>query len=255
MKQVLERVLQERQGRKLAVFLDYDGTLTPIVERPEDAVLAETTLRVLRSLARRCALAVVSGRDLADVRERVGLPGIFYAGSHGYDIEGPQVRHQHPRAQAAVPALQRAAEELAGETAGMGGVELERKRFALAVHYRRTPRDQLPALGAAVARTLARHEELRMTRGKKVFDLQPDIGWNKGRAVLWLLRALHLHGADVLPLYVGDDVTDEDAFRALRHRGIGIAVHEAPRRTAARFALRDPEQVRAFLAGLSRALP
>jgi len=254
MKAVLSEVLKASTGRRLAVFLDYDGTLTPIVERPEDAVLARETRAVLRSLARRCPLAVVSGRDLPDVRGRVGVPALHYAGSHGFDIEGPGVRHQHPRAQAAAAALHAAAEEIAGDTTGIAGVQLEPKRFALAVHYRRAREADLPAVRAAVERARERHPELRVSGGKKVLELQPDIVWDKGRAVLWLLRALHLDGRDVLPLYIGDDLTDEDAFRALAGRGIGIAVQEERRPSAARFVLRDPGEVRAFLAGLSRAI-
>lgn len=255
MKAVLDRVVKKSAGRRVVVFLDYDGTLTPIVERPEDAVLPEKARALLRSLARRCPLAVVSGRDLADVRTRVGLAGLIYAGSHGFDIEGPGIRHQHPRAQAAVGALQAAAAEIAAATAGIEGVQLEPKRFALAVHHRRTPAAEVAAVRAVVEAALARHAELRVNEGKMVFDLQPDIGWDKGRAVLWLLRALHLDRSDVLPVYIGDDLTDEDAFRALADRGIGIVVQASRRPSAARFVVRDVAQVRALLAGLARALP
>jgi trehalose-phosphatase len=255
MKAVLARVLRERAGRSLAVLLDYDGTLTPIVERPEAAVLAAATRSVLRSLARRCVLAVVSGRDLEDVRARVGVRGLAYAGSHGFDIAGPGLRHQHPGAHAGASRLPGVARAIARATVAIEGVRLEPKRFALAVHYRRARQADVPKVRAAVERALARYPGLRMARGKKVFDLQPDIAWDKGRAVLWLLRTLRLERDNVLPLYIGDDLTDEDAFRALARRGIGIAVQEARRRTAARFTLRDPDEVRAFLAGLARALP
>jgi len=98
------------------------------------------------------------------------------------------------------------------------------------------------------ARALARHPALRMTEGKKVWELQPDVDWDKGRAVLWLIETLKLE--DALPVYIGDDVTDEDAFRALEHRGVGIAVQDAAQPTAATLTLRDPDEVRDFLAGL-----
>lgn len=251
---MLRDVLRESAGRGLAVFLDYDGTLTPIVERPEAAVLNEDVRAVLRALARRCPLAVVSGRDLSDVRGRVGIPELYYAGSHGFDIEGPGVRHEHPLALAGAESLHDAAERITRDTLGIEGVQLEVKRFAVAVHYRRVREIEVPAVRTAVERALARHSGLRLTEGKKVLDLQPDIAWDKGRAILWLLQALQLDRKNVVPLYIGDDLTDEDAFRVLRHRGLGIAVQEHPRRTAARFTLRNPDEVQGFLSGLVRAI-
>jgi trehalose-phosphatase len=100
-----------------------------------------------------------------------------------------------------------------------------------------------------VDHALARHPGLRKTPGKMVFELQPDVDWGKGCAVLWLIEALGLQ--DALPLYIADDVTDEDAFRALEGRGVGIAVLDAPRATAARYALPDTDAVREFLAALA----
>jgi len=251
---VLDEVLRRSAGRGLAVFLDYDGTLTPIVERPEAAVLGEDTRTVLRALARRCPLAVISGRDLADVRSRVGIPELYYAGSHGFDIEGPGLRHEHPLAHAGALKLRDAAQEITRDTLGIDGVQLELKRFAFAVHYRRVREADVAAVRGAVERALARRSGLRLSEGKKVLDLQPDIPWDKGRAVLWLLQALRLDRKEVLPLYIGDDLTDEDAFRALARRGIGIAVQEEHRRTAARYTLRNPAEVQTFLARLSRTI-
>jgi trehalose-phosphatase len=236
-------------GRKLALFLDYDGTLTPIVERPEAAVLDDATRDVLRRVAARHTVAIVSGRNLDDVRERVGLADLTYAGCHGFDIEGPAGSRVHEAAAAAVPQLAAAADEVAHDTQGLPGVQLERKRFTLAVHYRRAREADVRAVREAVERAQARHPALRVTSGKKVFELQPDVDWDKGRAVLWLIESLALQ--DALPVYIGDDVTDEDAFRALAHRGVGIAVHDGPQATAAQYTLRDTDEVRALLAGLA----
>jgi alpha,alpha-trehalase len=245
------QLLREAAGRRLALFLDNDGTLTPIVARPEEAVLAGPLREALRAAARRHPVAVVSGRDLEDVRARVGLHALTYAGSHGFDIEGPGVRYVHDAARAASAPLAAAADDLERETADLPGVQIERKRFALSVHFRRAREADLPAIEAAVQRARARHAGLRLTGGKKILELRPDTDWDKGRAVLWLLEALKLE--DALPVYVGDDVTDEDAFRALAGRGIGIAVQDTPRPTAATHALRDPDEVRALLAGLAGA--
>ena len=242
-----QTLLAEAGGRGLALFLDYDGTLTPIVERPEDAVLDERTRDAVRLLASRHAVAVVSGRDLEDLRMRVGIEGLAYAGSHGFDIEGPGVR----RVQEASPALQAAAAELEHETAALPGVQVERKRFAVSLHYRRARAGDVPALDAAVERALARHAGLRRTGGKKIFELRPDVDWDKGHAVLWLIEALGLQAC--LPVYIGDDLTDEDAFRALEGKGVGVCVQAAPRPTAARYSLPDPAAVRELLAALAGA--
>jgi trehalose-phosphatase len=101
----------------------------------------------------------------------------------------------------------------------------------------------------------SRHRELRRMDGKKVYELLPDIDWNKGKAVLWLLETLGLEGRSALPIYIGDDRTDEDAFRALEKRGVGILVSEQPQVTAANYWLNNPEEVERFLGELIGRLP
>jgi len=246
-----ETLLREAAGRRLALFLDYDGTLTPIVEDPEDAVLADEARGVLRRLAARHPVAIVSGRDLEDVRARVGIESLTYAGCHGFEIAGPLASRVHGAAAAAAAQLAEAADLVAHDTRGLPGVQLERKRFTLAVHYRRVPEDKVKVVREAVARAQARHPALRVTSGKKVFELQPDVDWDKGHAVLWLIETLKLE--DALPVYIGDDVTDEDAFRALARRGVGIAVQEAPRPTAAAYSLTGPAEVLELLGALAEA--
>jgi len=236
-------------GRRIALFLDYDGTLTPIVERPERAMLSEPMRSAIRRAAERLTtLAVISGRDLPDVRGMVGLENLVYAGSHGYDIQGPGgLRMQQEAAQDCLPELDAAEQALRGRLADIKGCHVERKRFAIAVHYRQVDETDVPAIEGIVQDVQREHTGLRMRGGKKIFELQPDVEWDKGRAVLWLLGALELEGPDILPIYVGDDVTDEDAFEALQGRGIGICVDCENRDTLAEFSLTDPEQVREFL--------
>ena len=242
------------RGRRPAVFLDYDGTLTPIVDRPEEARLPEEVRALVARLAALCPLAVVSGRDLPDVRARVGLD-VYYAGSHGFDIAGPGgTLHTPPQAVAAEPVLGAVERELRAALAAIAGAHVERKRFSVATHYRLVRTAEVAAVERAVNAVRARHAGLRRGRGKKVIELLPDIGWDKGAAVLWLLGALDLDDAEGLPIYVGDDLTDERAFRALASRGLGILVRDKPRPTLARYRLRDPAEVRAFLATLAGLL-
>ena len=119
------------------LFLDYDGTLSPIVSDPAAATLVDGAAEALELVAAVCPVAILSGRDLADIRSRVGIPGIWYAGSHGFELTGPDgTYHQNEAAAAFIPLLERAAAELTNGLAGIPGVRVEHKRFAVAVHYR-----------------------------------------------------------------------------------------------------------------------
>ncbi|MCZ6489923.1 MAG: trehalose-phosphatase [Acidobacteria bacterium] len=251
----IEELKQRAQGKRFAVFLDYDGTLTPIVARPELAVLSDQTRKTVIELAGRCTVAVISGRDLRDVQKLIGIDGIFYAGSHGFDIEGPEGKVQGAQqGNDFLPALDRAEQELRDRLSRIAGSLIERKKFSIAIHYRQVQENEAGAVEEAVDKVLALHPELRKTYGKKVYELQPKIDWHKGKALLWLLEALHLPESEVLPMYIGDDVTDEDAFRALLDRGVGIVVRDTPRQTVARYALEDTDDVRRFLHALTSIL-
>jgi alpha,alpha-trehalase len=243
------------KGKCLAVFLDYDGTLTPIVERPDQALLSEEMRETLSRLASRCTVAVVSGRDLQDVCRLVDLDSVFCAGCHGFDIAGPEGRRLgYQEGVSYLPEIDRAERDLRRRLGQVTGVLIERKKFSVAVHYRLVREPDLDSVHQAVEQVLAAHPALRKLDGKKVHDIQPDIEWDKGKAVLWLLRALDLDGENVVPLYIGDDVTDYDAFRALKERGVGIMVGSRAASTGAQYALNDPGEVRSFLERLV-ALP
>ena len=239
------------EGRRLAVFLDYDGTLSPIVAHPSQAVLSDATRSQLARLAAVSPVAVISGRDRADVESMVGLAGICYAGSHGFDISCPDgVREEHGAEFR--PTLEAAADELEQRTATIDGSWVERKRYSVAIHFRQAEAEAGGMIRAAAKEVVAAHPELRLTGGKKIFELQPDIEWNKGLALLHLLRVMGLDGEAVTALYIGDDETDEDVFRILAEgRGIGIVVGTEHRATLASFALEDPDQVMEFLGRLA----
>src|SRR5258705_2085139 len=217
-----------RHGRRLAVFLDYDGTLTPIVSHPEKALLSDSMRQALQSLVLHSPVAILSGRYLDDVRQRVNIGAIVYAGSHGFDIAGPRgVRKEI--ATEFLPRLDMVEEELGKQLAEIAGARVERKRFSIAAHYRNANASEVPKVDRAVSEVGARHRELRKMDGKKGYELLPDIDWDKGKALLWLLENQGLERAKVRPIYIGDDRTDEDAFRALEKAGVGILVSEEPR--------------------------
>jgi trehalose 6-phosphate phosphatase len=243
----IDRLLPRGDPRPLRVFLDYDGTLTPIVSRPEDASLAATMRNRLKQVAERQMLAIVSGRGLDDLRGRIGLDGVVYAGSHGFEILHPDGTYdEHDAARAALPALESLAAHLEGEIGKLEGVQLERKRFGLAVHYRRARGDDVRLVEQAVADAHQRFGMLHVKAGKKVFEFVPGVDWHKGKALHWILERM---GADAsaLVLYLGDDVTDEDAFRAVEGVGVAIAVGDGPPQTAAHWRLADVDAVGRFL--------
>jgi trehalose-phosphatase len=244
--------VQEIAGpdRRLAIFLDYDGTLTPIVTQPEQAVLSDSMRITLHTLASKVPVAILSGRDLDNVRRRVDIDGIIYAGSHGFDIAGPHGLRKQIATEFS-PILDAVEKELREKFVDVPGALLERKRFSIAAHYRQADASDIIKVTQAVNGVIACHRELRKIAGKKVYELQPDIDWNKGKAVRWLLEALGLEQPEVLPLYIGDDLTDEDVFRALERRGVGIIVGEQSRPTAARYRLEGPTEVERFLRELS----
>lgn len=234
-----------------AIFLDYDGTLTPIVQDPAEAVLSAKTKEVIERLADHFTVAVISGRDADDVREMVGISELIYAGSHGLDIIGPgETYRDQTMGREFLPALDRAQERLAEVIGDIPGARVERKRFAIAVHYRGMDESYLNELEARVDDVVSAEPELRKTTGKKIFELRPDIDWDKGKALLSLMHRLYLDSSKAIPLYLGDDVTDEDAFRAIRNRGIGIYVGTADVETLARYCLQDTDEVTRFLADL-----
>jgi len=247
-----DEILNRLRERTPAIFLDYDGTLTPIVKDPEKATLSDKTKRVLKRLAEHYSVAIISGRDLDDVQNMVGVGDIAYAGSHGFDIAGPGGKYREQKTgKHFLPMLDGAGEELHKSLRDIPGARVERKRFAIAVHYRQVKNADVDILEHRFDDILSHYPELRKTAGKKVIELRPNIDWDKGKALLHLLDALYTDSSRVIPVYIGDDVTDQDAFRAISKRGIAIAVGSEMCQTAAHYMLRDPEEVVRFLQGLT----
>ena len=245
-----DEIAARLDGRRPALFLDYDGTLSPIAPRPELATLLEETRDVLCRLSVRFPVVIVSGRGREDVAALVGLDHLAYAGSHGFDIAGP--RSLRLEVGEGIPEkIEAAAERVRQDLLGIEGVLVEPKRFAVSVHFRLADEKDVPRIERAVDEAVAATPGLRKAHGKKLFELRPDLDWDKGQALLWLLGALDLDRPDVLPFYIGDDLTDEDAFQVVRDRGVGILVAEEPRETAARYGLRDTGEVREVLGRLA----
>ncbi len=234
-----------------ALFLDYDGTLTPIVQHPDLAVLSDDMRTALERLATRYPVAILSGRDLADVRRMVGIEGIVYAGSHGFDVDAPkELGGCVQRGLEAADDLAAASGALISAIAGIQGAWVERKTCVVTVHYRQTPSDQVPRIMAAFDEVASVFPGLRRTTGKMVLELQPNTDWDKGKTVVWLLERLEATAGTHVPVYVGDDVTDEDAFQAIAGYGIGVRVGDPHDVTAADYNLADTREVLEFFHAL-----
>ena len=243
-----DAIARKAEGKRIAIFLDYDGTLSPIVETPEQAIMAADMREAVVKLAECTPLGIISGRDLEDVRDKVKIDGIVYAGSHGFDITGPDgLKFENTVGEDFLPALDSAENALSEKIGAIEGLLLERKKFAIAIHYRRVAPENIERIEAAVDETTSDHHDLRKAYGKKIFELQPKADWHKGKALFSLMRTLNLARDDVLLVFIGDDATDEDAFRALQGRGVGIVVREKAYETAAAYSLKDPDEVREFL--------
>jgi alpha,alpha-trehalase len=242
--------------RRPAVLLDFDGTLSTIVDDPDAATLVDGAADALNALAAQCDVAILSGRDLADLAPRVGLPGIWYAGSHGFEITAADGSHHHNEtAEAAIDVLEHAAAELRSRFALLDGIHVEHKRYAVAVHYRQAAPGAVRDVTATV-HSVAQRCGLRVTNGRKVIELRPNILWDKGKALKWVVQRM-IKADPVLPIYIGDDLTDEDAFDAVRYDGVAIVIRhgeEGDRPSAAGFALDGPDRVREFIERLAQEI-
>ena len=237
-----------QQAQNLFLFLDYDGTLTPIVSRPELALCppeAKRHLEELRDLPR-VYLAIISGRSLDDLRAKVGVPGIIYVGNHGLEIENPGGRHKKILSSTRTRELKRITRNLRSSLEEIPGILFEEKGPILSVHYRNVPQKFFAQIRQALEEELLQWKDRWKTAsGKMVFEIRPKVDFHKGKAVGEILKTLPSPG--LLPLYLGDDQTDEDAFGALRGQGISVLIGPGRLPSKADFFLRNPDEVQEFL--------
>jgi len=247
---------QLRNARRILLVTDYDGTLTPIVERPELANLPDGTRQLLRSLARqrRFKLGVISGRALVDLKNKVNISGIIYAGNHGLEIEGQGVSFINPLAQEIRPFLRVIYRVLSIALGTIRGVLVEDKGLTLSVHYRLVAEGKSKEVKSIFERIAGGAQALgkiRINSGKKVYEVRPAVNWDKGKAVKLLMKKYGKGGrqSGLLPIYLGDDLTDEDGFAIIEKYGSGLSVFvgEANQDTEARYFLKSPAEVVKFL--------
>ena len=242
-------------GGCVLLMTDYDGTLTPIVGDPGEAWLPDGVRRDLQALAQsaQCRVALISGRDLEDLRARAPLAATIYAGCHGLEIAGPDFSFCHPEAEARRPMLEAVSRDLRARAPGIEGTRVEPKRLAVAVHYRHVPAAVRPELGEAIAGVVQRAGGgLSIVHGMKVVEILPEVGWDKGACAMWIHDwARRRLSAPLLTVYLGDDRTDEQAFEALA--GLGVTVRVGARRqgSLATYQFDDVARVHQLLAAMA----
>ncbi|XP_066351033.1 probable trehalose-phosphate phosphatase 6 isoform X2 [Miscanthus floridulus] len=258
---MFDQVVAASKGKQIVVFLDYDGTLSPIVDDPDAAYMSDTMRRAVRSVAKHFPTAIVSGRCRDKVFEFVKLAELYYAGSHGMDIKGPAKGSRHTKAAKAkgvlfqpasqfLPMIEQVHDSLVEKTKCIPGAKVENNKFCVSVHFRCVDEKSWSTLADMVKSVLKDYPKLKLTQGRMVFEVRPTIKWDKGKALEFLLESLGFADCtDVLPVYIGDDRTDEDAFKVLRKRGqgVGILVSKQPKDTSASYSLQEPAEVMEFL--------
>ena len=245
-----------QEAHHVLFLSDFDGTLAPIVERPEQALLAEPTREMLRTLncQKHFTVGIVSGRALTDLKAKVNLEGIIYAGNHGFEIEGPELSFINPIVNEIKPFFRILRQILVLTLSTIKGVLVEDKGMTLSVHYRQVEEIKVKDVEALVTRAVngpASHGLFKVTEGKKVYEVRPAVNWDKGKAIQLLMKKYGKGGRNsrLLPIYIGDDLTDEDAFRVIEKYGYGLSVRiGTPSLTsAARYFLNSPDEVNGFL--------
>ena len=250
------KTIQKKLKKPAILFLDFDGTLVPIVREPNRAVLSATTRQLLRSLSQQIPIVIISGRSLNDIKSRIRLSGLTYIGNHGFEIRGRSLKFRIRNAIRWRRWIRRLSRELKTIFSDMPGIQVEDKGYSLSVHYRQAQRGERQRAARMFSRKMRPYEDQKQVRiyhGKAVWEVRPPIEWHKGHAVIWVLKQPVFRGR--WPLYMGDDTTDQDAFRAIRNRGLGIMVGPSRKKGAAHYTIESPGKVHGFLRWFLEQVP
>ncbi|KAJ7530282.1 hypothetical protein O6H91_15G087800 [Diphasiastrum complanatum] len=253
-----ESMMEAAKGKQMVLFLDYDGTLSPIVEDPDQAYMSEAMRAAVKEVAMNIPTAIISGRGRDKVYEFVQLAEIFYAGSHGMDIMGPAEACNGLKADGLKSKDEKGNEVVFFQPATEFLVmidELKGNSFNFWRGKQILLDGNWQLLAEEVEFVIKQYPKLHVTQGRKVLEVRPTIHWDKGKAVEFLLKAFGLANPhNLLPVYIGDDQTDEDAFSVLNkeHIGYGILVSSAAKATGAAYSLKSPSEVMEFLHCLVR---
>jgi trehalose-phosphatase len=242
----------------IVMLADYDGTLTPIVGRPQDAVLSNGMRTKLCKLADHpnFILGIISGRLLSEMKDIVGIEGIYYAGNHGLEIDGPDFRYINPQACETRLLLKDIVRRLDEALGHIDGVIIEDKNLSLSIHYRLVKESdvqQVVEMFRQITSPEIENGKIRIGSGKKVLEVKPPVDWHKGKAAETIIKQIeHITGSTVkIVVYLGDDSTDEDAFKTVRRRhGWSIFIGPDDSSSEAEYSLKSVQEVETFFARL-----
>lgn len=247
-----DKVKKSFVNKYIVIFLDYDGTLTPIVDSPDKAVISDEARNLLKDLSAkpRCCVGIISGRALDNLKEMVGLKDIIYVGNHGLEIEGPKIQLETQLMPRMLLIIRYIKDELNNRLAEIKGIIVEDKFVTVSIHYRLASRAgylSAKKIVEEITRFFILRGKIKVRVGKKVIEIIPETHWNKGKVVEWILaRETRALGTLLFPIYIGDDITDEDAFGVLKDKGLTVFVGRK-KVSKAEYYLRNPKEVLSFL--------
>jgi trehalose 6-phosphate phosphatase len=235
-------------SRNFFLFLDFDGTLVPIRDNPAQCVLSPEMKGQLEaiSMSDKACIAILSGRTVTDIRDRVNIQDVYYGGNHGIEISGPRVNYTHPDALSGKHVIEKVCSEIEKGVGRIEGTLIEKKKFGFTLHYRMADKESKALIKNVFYNIISEssdHQAFSVLRGKKVLELVPRIQWDKGKAAIFLLQK---QKKNYLPVYVGDDITDETAFKALKAQGVTIRIGRS-QKTEAKYYLKGQWEMLRFL--------
>jgi trehalose-phosphatase len=244
---VVKKTIQ--QADIIILFLDYDGTLAPIKKTPAQALPSAKLILLLNKLKsiEDINLFIVTGRSYKDILNLIGIPGINIISDHGLEFNYDNKKWVHNKIHLYSDALFAIKSKLKKSILLFKGAVIEEKKYSIALHYRNMISGNVSELKKIVENIIQPFSnKVKLTYGKKVIEIRPVIKWNKGLAVLKMLRILKLREGYYPCIYIGDDKTDEDAFKVLNNNQITIHVGKG-KHSLAKFSLRNTKEVLFFL--------
>ncbi|MBI2019789.1 trehalose-phosphatase [Candidatus Daviesbacteria bacterium] len=233
------------------ILLDFDGTLAPIVKRPDQAKLPPETKQILLNLSKNqnFYLGIISGRELSDIKAKIGIPNIIYAGNHGLQGNFFGKKFLHPAAEKAVPVIKKIRLKTKQIAEKYGGVLIEDKKIALGFHYRMAEQSKAKEIKSAldeVIKPFLDNKLISQVSGKKEVDILPKAEWNKGDFAKLIMGEIYSKTkSHPVVVVIGDDTTDENAFGDFKN-DITVVVGKNSK-SQAKYYLKNINDVSIFL--------
>lgn len=240
------------KGKNIFLFFDFDGTLVPIMKNPEDCYLSYELKKLLQKLKNKIKIGILSGRDLKDLRKRISIRGLYYSGSHGLQIESPEIKYINPDAERLTPYINEAYRKFKKLTDKFAGMLIEKKDFSFTIHYRQVEPEKRKELKKIFFDMISKYKGnyIKVLNGKMVFEILPAVNWDKGSAVSFLIDNFQNKH---YPIFIGDDITDETVFSKINDRGLTIRVGNS-KKTMAKYFIRNQGEVYKFVTIMNEVL-